>query len=65
MQVYAGSREILGPSIVTFVERARAAGSSVDFIRGEGQQHAWPTLSTPEGQQARDAMSAFIMKEPV
>ena len=65
MQVYAGSREILGPSIETFVERAKAAGSSVDFFRGEGQQHAWPTLSTPEGHHARDAMSAFIMKEPV
>lgn len=60
MQVFAGSREILGPSIKAFVGRVNAAGSSADIIVGEGQQHTWPTLSTPEGQQARDAIVAFI-----
>lgn len=63
LQVFAGSREILKPSIETFVERARAAGSSAQLIVGEGQQHAWPTMSTPEGQQARAAMSAFVERE--
>ena len=61
MQVLAGDREILRPSIETFVGRVRAAGSSAELIVGEGQQHAWPTLSTPEGQQARAAMLAFII----
>jgi acetyl esterase/lipase len=63
IQVCVGSREILSPGIETFVGRVRAAGSSAELIVGEGQQHAWPTLSTPEGQQVRDAISAFIMTE--
>ena len=61
LQILAGSREILSPSIETFVERVRAAGTSVDFVVGEGQQHAWLTLSTPEGLRARKAIMAFIL----
>jgi acetyl esterase/lipase len=61
LQVFAGSREILSPSIENFVDRVRAAGSSPALIFGEGQQHTWPTLSTPEGQQALDAMTSFIV----
>ena len=63
LQVFVGGREILSPSIEAFVERVRAAGSSAEIVVGEGQQHTWPTLSTPEGQKARDAVSAFIMTE--
>ena len=60
MQILAGSSEILSPSIGIFVERVRAAGTSVDFVVGEGQQHAWLTLSTPEGLEAREAVNTFI-----
>lgn len=61
LQVFAGGLEILFPSIETFVERGRDAGTSIEFIVGEGQQHTWPTLSTPEGKQARAAISAFFL----
>jgi monoterpene epsilon-lactone hydrolase len=63
LQVFAGSREILSPGIETFVGRARAEGSSVELVIGEDQQHTWPTMSTPEGHQARDAIAAFIVAE--
>jgi monoterpene epsilon-lactone hydrolase len=63
LQVFAGSREILSPGIETFVGRVRAEGSSVELILGEGQQHAWPTMSTPEGHQARGAIAAFMVAE--
>jgi monoterpene epsilon-lactone hydrolase len=63
LQVFTGSREILSPGIETFVGRVRAEGSSVELIVGEDQQHTWPTMSTPEGHQARDAIAAFIVAE--
>jgi monoterpene epsilon-lactone hydrolase len=63
LQVFSGSREILSPGIESFVERVRAEGSSVELIVGQDQQHTWPTMSTPEGHQARDAIAAFIVAE--
>jgi monoterpene epsilon-lactone hydrolase len=63
LQVFSGSREILSPGIESFVERVRAEGSSVELIVGHDQQHTWPTMSTPEGHQARDAIAAFIVAE--
>jgi acetyl esterase/lipase len=63
LQVFAGSREILRPGIETFVGRVRAEGSPVELILGEGQQHTWPTMSTPEGHQARGAIAAFMVAE--
>lgn len=51
LQVYAGTCEILLPSIETFVERTRDAGTEVVLHVGEGQQHTWPLAPIPEGRQ--------------
>lgn len=52
LRVFAGTREILFPSIETFVDRARAASTEVVLHVGEDQQHTWPIAPIPEGRAA-------------
>lgn len=60
LQLFAGTAEILHPSLMTFVERARAAGGDVEVIEGEGQQHTWPLGPTPDGRAALRQVAEFI-----
>lgn len=60
LQVFAGTHEILYPSLLTFVERARAAGADVELVVGEGQQHTWPLAPTPDGRAALRQIVDFI-----
>lgn len=60
MSIYAGSDEILLPSIETFSDRVIAAGGDITVEIGEGQQHTYPTAPIPEGYQARDHIVARI-----
>ena len=50
--VFAGTDEILLPDIQLFSQRATDAGTEVHLILGQGEQHTWPTVPTPEGRQA-------------
>ncbi len=52
LHVFVGTAEIVYPSMLTFADRARVAGSEVHLIVGEGQQHTWPVAPTPEGREA-------------
>ncbi len=52
LHVFAGTAEILYPSLETFVQKANDAGTTAHLIVGEGQQHTWPAAPTPEGRRA-------------
>jgi monoterpene epsilon-lactone hydrolase len=58
--VLAGSREILLPSIESFVSAAGQAGTNTELVIGNGQQHAWPHAPTPEGGEAIQRIASFI-----
>ena len=58
--VLAGSREILLPSVMSFVSAARRAGTEAELVIGEGQQHTWPHAPTPEGGDAIERIGDFI-----
>ncbi len=60
MHVFAGTREILFPSLEAFVERARTAGTDAHLVEGEDQQHTWPLSPTPEGSAARHRIIEII-----
>jgi acetyl esterase/lipase len=52
LQVFVGTEEILLPSVLTFADRARLAGTEVSLVIGAGQQHTWPLGPTPDGREA-------------
>jgi acetyl esterase/lipase len=52
LHVFAGTAEILYPSLETFVGKARDAGTDATLIIGGGQQHTWPLSPTPDGRRA-------------
>ncbi|NND04554.1 MAG: alpha/beta hydrolase fold domain-containing protein [Acidimicrobiia bacterium] len=60
LHVFAGTAEILYPSLRTFVTKAREAGSGASLIVGEGQQHTWPLSPTPDGRRALDEIAGII-----
>ena len=60
VQVFAGTDEILFPSLMTFVGRAQAAGVDVESVVGDGQQHTWPLAPTPDGRAALSEISRFV-----
>lgn len=60
ISIYAGSEEILLPSIETFADRIVGAGGDLTIEIGEDQQHTYPTAPIPEGHQARDRIVATI-----
>lgn len=60
LQVFVATDEILYPSLLTFVDRARAAGVDVETVVGEGQQHTWPLAPTVDGRLALRQIIEFI-----
>ncbi|MCG8590840.1 MAG: alpha/beta hydrolase [Proteobacteria bacterium] len=60
--VHAGGAETLRGEIETFVERARAAGVSVEFEIYSGMPHDWHLMSTwlPEARRALTEVGEFI-----
>jgi len=60
MHVFAGTREILYPSLEAFVRQASAAGTEADLVVGVDQQHTWPAAPTPEGREARKQIVEII-----
>ena len=63
LHVFVGTEEILLPSVLSFAERARDAGTEVSLIVGDGQQHTWPLAPTPDGREALTKI-AEILENP-
>ena len=62
--IFSGTRDLLYPDTVLFVDKARAAGVDIDLVRGAGMFHVWPLLDIPEARPARDRMVAFLEQAP-
>ena len=52
LHVFVGGAELLRPSIEAFARKALAAGTEVDVVVGDDQQHTWPIAPTPEGRKS-------------
>jgi acetyl esterase/lipase len=63
LHIFAGTREILLPSIERFTERATDSGTEAHLILGRDQQHTWPTVPTPEGRRAVQQIIGMIPGE--
>jgi len=62
--IFSGTRDLLYPDTVLFVDKARAAGVDIELVRGDGMFHVWPLLDIPEARPARDRMVAFLEQVP-
>ncbi len=58
--VFVGTSELLRPSIEALARQAAAAGTEVQLVVGESEQHTWPLAPTPEGAQARRQIAAIV-----
>ncbi len=58
--VFAGTWEILYPSLRTFVDKAKEAGTEATLIVGEDQQHTWPLAPVPEGRTSLREIAEII-----
>jgi len=63
LQVFVGTEEILLPSVMSFAEAARHAGTEVSLVIGDGQQHTWPLAPTPDGREALRQIADIIGRE--
>ncbi|MFG6476780.1 alpha/beta hydrolase fold domain-containing protein [Microbacterium sp. P06] len=61
--VFSGTRDVLNPDSHLLVQKARAAGVSVEFHEGEGQVHVFPLLPTRVGRQARATVVRSIRRD--
>lgn len=63
--VYAGSTEVLLSDAQRIVEKATAAGVSVEYKYWHKQAHAFPVMAQflPEGKQAIAAMADFLKRK--
>jgi len=62
MLVHAGGREIIRDDVRAFVDKARAAGVSVDYREYEEMTHDWHVLASfgiPESLRALDEIAQF------
>lgn len=59
-QIFVATDDILSHDALVFVDKAMAAGVSIDLHIGQGLMHAWPLLPISEARQSRDAMRAFL-----
>jgi len=50
--LFAGTRELLYPDEIRFVELAKEQGVTIDYHEGENLGHCWPLYPTPEGEEA-------------
>jgi acetyl esterase/lipase len=58
----SGTRDVLNPDAELLVERARAAGVSLDFHEGVGQFHVWALLPTRSGKAATQTIVRSIAR---
>jgi acetyl esterase/lipase len=56
----SGTRDILYPDNVRFVEKARAAGVDIELVLEPGMIHVWPLIDMPEARRARDRIVGFL-----
>lgn len=62
--ILAGERDLLTPGTLGFVERARAAGASIDLIGEPHMFHVWPLIDMPEARTARDHIVEWLSGSP-
>jgi acetyl esterase/lipase len=60
LTVFSGTRDILNPDARLLVEKARAAGVTVDYREGDGLVHVYPLTPTVEGRMARKLIVAQV-----
>ncbi|MEO3385592.1 alpha/beta hydrolase [Mesorhizobium sp. CAU 1741] len=60
--VLSGTRDLLHPDTLTFVQRAKTAGADVELVVGQGMIHVWPLLDMPETRPARDRIVEFLRR---
>ena len=60
--MFSGTRDILNADAHRFLERAEAAGLSVDFHEGPGMLHVYPILPMAEGDAARELIAASMVR---
>ena len=58
--ILSGTRDVLSPDTVIFVEKARAAGVDIELMLEPGMIHVWPLIDMPEARRARDRIVAFL-----
>ena len=58
--VFVGSKEIFYPSACRFEEKNASKGVDVHCVVGEGMQHVYPLMPTPEGAAARKHICGII-----
>ncbi len=59
--LFAGTRELLYPDEIKFVEQARAQGADVTYYEGLNLGHCWPLYPTPEGAAAVETVADAIL----
>ena len=58
-QIYMGTRDLLRPDLLRFLDRAGKA--PITYHEGKGMIHVWPLLNAlPEGRKARASMVDFL-----
>lgn len=60
--VVSGSMDMLNPDTVLFVEKARAAGVSMELMVEPGMFHVFPLIDMPEARRARNRIVEFLQK---
>ena len=60
--LFAGTREIFHPDIVSFHNKLLQAGIKTVLITGKGMNHVYPLYPIPEAGKARKAAVEFILK---
>lgn len=52
MHIFVGGAELLRPSLEAFAAKATDAGTEVQVVVGDNEQHTWPLAPIPEGRMA-------------
>lgn len=58
--LFAGTRELLYPDEIKFVDQAKEQGADVTYYEGENLGHCWPVYPTPEGKAALTLVAEAI-----
>lgn len=62
MLVFSGTSDLFHPDAVDLTAKARAAGVPVELHVQRGQPHNYPSMPTPEGRQAREAIVRAVVE---
>lgn len=62
MLVFSGTSDLFHPDSVDLAAKARAAGVPVELHVRHGQPHNYPSMPTPEGRQAREAILRAVVE---